>query len=272
MSSTTTFQTSPAGIKMLLRHWEASDPWAVLLMVHGLAEHSGRYEALGQFFADAGIEVVSYDKRGFGASEGRRAYVDHFSDYLDDLEWVIDDVRERGLPVILFGHSLGGITALMYSLDSRPAPDLLVLSAPAIDAEIPFAKKAAAHILGRLVPRFLIGNDLDDEQLSSDPEVVAAYHADPLVYERTTARMGLEWMLAMEAAQASLGELPVRTLVLHGGADIIVLPSVSEPFEHIEIADRIVFPGFRHEIFNEPEGRRAMETTLDWIRDQLEAE
>jgi alpha-beta hydrolase superfamily lysophospholipase len=270
MPSTTVFKESPAGINMLLRHWEASDPWAILVIVHGLAEHRGRYKELGRFFAAAGIEVVSYDKRGYGSSGGRRAYVDHFSDYLDDLEWVLDGVRDRGLPVILFGHSLGGITAFSYTVDGRPEPDLLVLSAPAIDAEVPFPKRAAAHILGRLLPRFLIGNDLDDEQLSSDPDVVAAYHADPLVYERTTARLGLEWLLAMDSAQASLDRLAVRTLVLHGGSDIIVLPRVSEPFERLEIADRIVFPGFRHEIFNEPDARRAMDTMLNWIRAQLE--
>ena len=99
-----------------------------------------------------------------------------------------------------------------------------------------------------------------------------AYHDDPLVFEKTTARLGLEWLLAMETAQASLDALAVPTLVLHGGGDIIVPPAVSEPFERLDVVDRVVFPKFRHEILNEPDARKVLETMLNWIRSQLDAE
>ena len=178
MSSTTEIVARPDGAPdLLIRHWAAAgEAWASVLIVHGLAEHSGRYERTGAALASVGLEVAALDLRGAGASAGRRAYVERWAEYLDDVEWCLRALRDSagGRPVVLLGHSLGGLIALEYATSGRPAPDLLVLSSPALDSTIPGWKRTVAGVLGRIAPTRLISNALDGEQLSRDPAVGAA--------------------------------------------------------------------------------------------------
>ena len=128
--------------------WPADSPRAHLLLVHGVAEHAGRYAHVGAQLARAGITTHAFDLRGFGGSGGHRAYVDRWPRFYDDLEDRLTEVRvaAAGLPVVLYGHSMGGLIALGYALAEppRPLPDLLVLSAPAIDATVPEWKRVLA--------------------------------------------------------------------------------------------------------------------------------
>src|SRR5947209_15117376 len=118
------------GLQIAVRHWPTpASRWSSLLIIHGLAEHSGRYEHTGQAFTAAGIDTWALDLRGCGASSGRRAYVQHWDDYLDDVDTELEAIRSSGPPVVLLGHSLGALVALSYALSDRPLPDLLVLSA-----------------------------------------------------------------------------------------------------------------------------------------------
>src|SRR5688500_3923517 len=128
------------GTPLVVRHWavQSGEPWASMVLVHGLAEHSGRYEHVGGQLADAGIEGFALDLRGFGASGGPRASVERWSQLHDDLEERVVAARSGApeRPLVLYGHSLGGLISLGYVLDGRSRPDLLVLSAPAIAARI----------------------------------------------------------------------------------------------------------------------------------------
>src|SRR3981081_3310388 len=183
------------GLDLRTLRWPAvGGPRAHLLLVHGIAEHAGRHADVASRFARAGIDTHGYDLRGFGASEGRRAYVDRWSQYHDDLEGRLIAVRAeaRGLPVVLYGHSMGGLIALGYVLADKPraSPDLLVLSAPAIDAAVAAWKRILAPVLAAPVPRFAVANRIPKGALSSDPAVEDAYRADPLNAPRTTARLG----------------------------------------------------------------------------------
>src|SRR5512140_3372836 len=168
----------PDGTTLRTLHWApAGDPWAVALIVHGLGEHAGRYETVAEAFTAAGIDVVGYDHRGFGGSSGFRAYVDRWSQYHDDLANRVEATRaERpGLPMVMYAHSLGGLIATGYvvSGEGRPMPDLLVLSAPAIDADPPAWKRKVAGILTGVVPRMRMANGLPRDGLSHDPVVQA---------------------------------------------------------------------------------------------------
>ena len=180
MTMSTEHATTRDGTELLVRRWAAeSEPWATVILVHGLAEHSGRYEHVGRQMADAGLDVESYDQRGFGASGGRRAFIERWSLNHDDLEDRLASVRARvaaGHPVVVFGHSLGGLIALGYVVvePARPLPDALVLSAPAIDSTIPAWRQALARVLGRIAPTGTLKNDLDGAILSRDPAVGAA--------------------------------------------------------------------------------------------------
>lgn len=262
----------------MLRWRAAGTPRAHALLVHGIAEHAGRHAQVASSFALAGIETHAYDLRGFGGSAGRRAYVGRWSDYHDDVEDQLTSVREiaRGLPVVLYGHSMGGLIALGYVLAEppRPLPDLLVLSAPAIAAIVARWKRALADVLGRVMPAVEIPNALPAGGLSRDPRVEAAYRSDPLNVHRTTARLGMELFheqARVQAALARIGALPTPTYVLHGSDDPIVPLSASSSLEKRENVTRRVYPHLRHETHNEPEASAVIADTTMWIERSLAA-
>lgn len=254
------------GTALFTRRWPAvGTPRSAVVLVHGIAEHSGRYEHVGEGLAARGHDVRATDLRGFGRSEGRRAAINRWDDYLDDLAGDIGQARTVADPVVLVGHSLGGLIALSYALSDRPAPDLLVLSAPAVDAAIPLYKKAAARILGRIVPTKEIGNGLDGSQLARDPTVGERYFADPYTYPRTTYGLGREALKAGDRARRGLSALDIPTLVIHGSDDTIVPPRISAPLGELPVVRRVLFPSFRHESCNEDGGDAAIGAIADWI-------
>lgn len=242
-----------------------------MLIVHGIGEHSGRYEHVGSFFAESGIDTMSYDQRGFGQSGGRRAFVKSFSQYLDDVEQMLELRREAGLPVILLGHSLGGLVVTTYLTSDRPQPDLAVISAPALEAEVPAWQKLFAPVLGRLLPKQHIPAKIDGEVLSRDVEVQQAYVNDPLVIAGATAGLGNEIFNTMEATAAVLDRLRVPAYVLHGADDRLVPPSASEPLGQLPGVTRKVWDGLRHECMNEPEQGEVLAGILAWLDAELAA-
>ena len=261
-------RTTHDDITLATRHWAVADPRAAIVLVHGLAEHTGRYDHVADRFASRGFDVRGTDLRGFGRSGGDRAYVEDFSEYTTDLANDITAARDLGVPVVLLGHSLGGLIAILYATEDHPQPDLLVLSAPAVDAELPRVKALAAKALGRVLPRLKVSNGLKAEQLSRDPTVGERYFADPLVFPKSTVRLATAFMDAAERARDSLERIAQPTLVVHGGSDTIVEPRFSEPVGRLPGATRVVFNGFRHESFNEEGGTLAATTIADWISDQ----
>lgn len=260
------------GTPLLLRRWpsDAGVAWASVVLVHGLAEHSGRWEHVGAQLSRAGLDVEAMDLRGFGASGGRRAWVDRWSQFHDDLEERIVAARARSnAPVVLYGHSMGGLVALGYVLDGRARPDLLVASAPAIASAIPTWKQLLARLLGRVAPTMLISNGLDATDLSHDPAVVAAYGPDPLNVHKSTAGLGQRAFAEQVRVSGSLDRLTIPTLVIHGGEDRIVPTATSEALDGRPGVTRRVYPGIRHELHNEPQGPAILDEIVAWLRDHL---
>jgi acylglycerol lipase len=260
------------GTSLLVRRWpsDAGAAWARVILVHGLAEHSGRWEHVGAQLSRAGLEVEAMDLRGFGASAGRRAWVDRWSEFHDDIEERVAAARSRSdAPVVLYGHSLGGLIALGYVLDGRARPDLLVLSAPAIAAAIPTWKRLLAGVLGRVAPTMLIANGLDANDLSHDPAVVAAYGPDPLNFHKSTVGFGQRAFAEQARVSDSLDRLTIPTLVIHGGEDRIVPTATSAGLQGRPGVTRRVYPGIRHELHNEPEGPAILDQVVAWLRDHL---
>ena len=263
------------GTQLLLRHWpvRGGEPWASLLLVHGLAEHSGRYEHVGEQLAKAGIDAHAFDLRGFGASGGPRASVDRWSQLHDDVEERLVAVRSQApdRPVVLYGHSLGGLVCLGYVLDGRSRPDLLVVSAPAIGANVPRVQRAVIGVLRRLRPGTLVRNSLDGEVLSRDPSVGEHYARDPLNQHRTTVRFAHAAFGEQRRVEAALDRLSIPALVVHGGDDRLV-PTVSrERLDGRPGVTRRVYPGLRHETHNEPapDGPKVVDETIGWIREKV---
>ena len=261
------------GLELRTYQWPAVGvPRAHLLLVHCIAEHAGRYGHVGTQLANAGIATHAYDQRGFGRSGGHRAYVDRWSQFHDDVEDRLAEVRSAagGLPVILYGHSMGGLIALGYALADppRPLPDLLVLSAPAIDAVVPTWKRRLADILGGTMPRFAVANTFPKGGLSSDPAIETAYLADPLAVHRTTTRLGVSLFREQDRVKEVLargGALPITTYVLHGADDPIVPEWASRSLEGRENVTRRVYEGLHHETHNEPSGASVIDDTIAWI-------
>ena len=266
------------GTDLLVRHWPADEieaggawagpPWASVLIVHGLGEHSGRYEAVGDQLTSAGLEVFAYDQRGMGGSGGRRGDVERWSQFLGDLGERLAAVRAGAgdRPVVLYGHSLGGLDVAGYLLSDRPDPDLAVLSSPALDSALPGWKKRLAEVLARVAPTTSIPNGIKGETISRDPSVAARTVDDPFCVKASTARFGAaalaEQARVRRECAAGFG---IPTLVLHGEDDGLVPVSASAVLEGAPGVERRTFPGLRHELHNEPEGPVIVDGIITWL-------
>jgi alpha-beta hydrolase superfamily lysophospholipase len=261
------------GTPIATRTWPAASPWAHVLLVHGLGEHCGRYVHVAERLAAAGVTAHAYDSRGFGQSGGRRGHVDRWGLLHDDLAARLAAVRAgAAAPVAIYAHSLGGLLAAGYCLADRPRPDLVVLSAPALDSTLPGWKKRLAALLGRILPTLPIPNAFPGEALSRDPSVAARAEADRLCVMTTTARLGLEAMREQARVRKAAGRgLGVPTLVLHGEDDRLVPPAASLPFLAAPDTERRTYPGLRHELHNEPEGLAVVDDVLAWLRFRISA-
>lgn len=261
----TVHEETVGGTPELVRRWEPDGPaYATVIVVHGLGDHSGRYEAIGSGLAERGCAVVSFDLIGHGASGGRRGHVDEWHRYLDQVERHADAARADGA-VVVMGHSMGGLVALDYTLSDHHDPDLLVLSAPSLTGGRAW-QRLLAPVLAKIAPTLTIPTVFEGHQLSRDPAVGEAYFDDPKVLTKATARLGASILETGDRCRARIGELTVPTLVLHGGDDTIVPPTASLPLADSPMVERRLYPRLRHELFNEPEGEELLAEVAEWIR------
>ncbi len=265
------------GLRLYTRAWwPSSAPRAVVGLVHGYAEHSGRYDHVAQTLTEQGAVVYAYDQRGYGHSEGRQGYVDSFERYIDDLEQFLEGVRtqEPDLPLFLFGHSMGGLVVLKYVLDRSPSLDGLLLSAPALEVNPDLAPllRRIAQIIGRLFPTLPTTRSPDDA-ISRDPDVVAEAENDPLNYHgRVLARTGAELLRAGADVRARLDALTDPFLVIHGTADSLTNPDWSRHlYDRAAADDKTIelYDGLYHETFNEPEKDEVLRDLGTWLEERI---
>ena len=263
--------TTATGVTELRRRWSASDGWAAALIVHGLGEHSGRYERVGARFSSAGIDTRAFDLQGFGSSAGARADIRCVSIYLAQILDNLIPLFASGLPVILVGHSVGGLLVIAYMLSRHRLPDLVVLNSPAVDAVVPAWKRMAVPVLARYVPRLKLKNPVYPDELFTDPAMAEDYRTDPLVQTRTTVRLGAELLALMDRVGNALDRYTAPTLLLHGAADTVVPLQVSEALGAHSSVDRVVYPGLRHGAINESAGQTLIEGAVRWLRARVAA-
>lgn len=253
------------GIRLFFRDSRVENERAGVLIVHGVAEHSGRYARLTQELADIGIRTFAYDHRGHGMSSGKRVHISRFGEYLDDLEQMIEKSRNAlpaQKPLFILGHSMGGLIALNYAQNGGAKVDGLIVSSPglAIAVKPPVIKEVAVKTISRLFPGLSFDNELDSRLLSHDPEIVEAYNNDPLVHRKITARWAVEYIHTAEqtCTRPDCIELPVLMQV--AGDDRIVSPEASRIFfEGVSSGDKTLhfYDSLYHEIYNEAEDSRA---------------
>ncbi len=248
-------------------------PQALIAIVHGYAEHSGRYQRIATDLVSAGFEVHSFDLRGHGKSDGDRCCVDSIDDYLTDLDLFLTQIRQKSqhLAIFLLGHSLGGAIALRYTIEYQPNLQGLMLSAPFLgqrDRDIPPPMLKFVGSISRLLPK-LPTVAVDASFIARDPAVVRAYIEDPLV---DRSRMPLRTLTEIfgniryiKAHQQAI-ELPI--LIMHGTNDGLAGVMHSQQlYQEIGSTDKSLklYPDSYHEIFNEPERERALSDLIDWL-------
>ena len=249
---------------------------AVLLVVHGLAEHSGRYMNLVNRFVPLGYAVYGIDHIGHGRSEGRRLFVERFADYLEPLATYADMVRswQPNKPIFLVGHSMGGLIGALHLTAHQDKLAGAVLSGPSVKApgNVPKAVILIGRALSILFPRLGLLR-LEAEGVSSDPAVLKAYLDDPLVSRgKMTARLGAELLGAMVRIGVEANRITLPLLILQGGADRLVDPSGAQLLhERVSSLDKklIVYEGFYHEVFNEPQHGRVLSDVEQWLEERL---
>ena len=243
----------------------------VVLVVHGLGEHAGRYEGLASQLNGWGFAVRGYDQYGHGESGGPRGGLPSDARLLDDLADILDSTRARlpaTTPLILLGHSLGGLVAARFvSLALRPV-QALVLSSPALDPGLSALQKLLLAVLPKIAPNLRVGNGLDASLISHDPAVVAAYRADPLVHDRISGRLARFIADAGPATVTLAPQWQVPTLLLYAGADQWVNPAGSRAFvaqAPPAVVTARCFDDMHHEVFNAPQPEPVFAALRQWL-------
>ncbi|MEA2008211.1 MAG: alpha/beta hydrolase [Chloroflexota bacterium] len=271
------FLKSVRGTKIYSQGWlPECEVKAVLLVVHGLAEHSGRYANLVNHFVPLGYAVYGLDHIGHGKSEGLRVHVEQFEDFTDTLKIYYDMIRvwHPDAPIILVGHSMGALIGAFYLLDHQDEFAGAVLSGASvkIPEDVSQAIIFVGKVLSILAPKMgLI--QLEAEYVSRDPEVVAAYVNDPLVtIGKYTARLAAELLKAIERVAAQAGTIRLPLLLLQGSEDKLADPTGAQMLYDTvssEVKTLKLYDGLYHEVYNEPEREQVFQDMEEWLERQL---
>jgi alpha-beta hydrolase superfamily lysophospholipase len=243
----------------------------VVVLVHGLGEHAGRYDAVARRLNRWGFAVRGYDHYGHGESNGVRGSLPVPARLIDDLADVMDSTRMRmdpATPMILLGHSMGGLIAASLVALGQFRVEGLVLSSPAFDTRLSGFQKMLLAVLPRLAPNLTLGNGLDPDFISHDPDVVNAYKNDPRVHDRISVRLARFIADGGPSVIARAHEWRVPTLLMYAGADQLVNPAGSRAFAAAAPSDIVTshcFPDLFHEIFNELESEPVFDTLKQWL-------
>jgi alpha-beta hydrolase superfamily lysophospholipase len=263
--------TTADGVRLFERRWlPKGAPKAALAIVHGYAEHSGRYAYVGEAIAARGYAVHAVDLRGHGRSEGPRAFVRSFDAYLADLRAFLDRVRATtpGAAVFLLGHSMGGTIVALAAVADRPAVEGILLSGPVTVRNAPRLFERVINVIARVAPMLPL-TKLAAGAVSRDPDVVRRYDEDPLVY-RGRMRVGLlaAMLRAARRVDSGIAKMSLPVLFMHGTADQLTTPEGSRDlYERAASSDKTLklYDGLYHEILNEPERDEVIADIAAWL-------
>ena len=265
------------GTDLFAQVWEPSvvSPRAVICLVHGLGEHSGRYAHVAEAFEKEGYILFGFDHRGHGRSGGARGHVSSIEDFLRDIDLLLEQAQTRypGLPIVLYGQSLGGILVLHYGLKRKPVLKGVIATSPGLhnSLEEQTAKVFMVNLLGSLLSSTTLPSGLNPAELSREADVIEKYTRDPLVHEKITLGFGKTMLGVNKWTLEHAGEFSLPLLLLHGRSDKIAYPSSSTEFAAAlkENCTLLLWDGAYHELHNEPEKVEVFKTMTMWVDARL---
>lgn len=271
------FWTTRDNVKIYGQEWKPDGKVkAAIALVHGLGEHSGRYSHVAEAFTAAGFSLTAFDLRGHGKSDGVRGHAPSYEALMADISQNINLAKEHfpGLPIFLYGHSLGGNLSLYYCLTQKSQLKGAIVTSPGLGTAtpVPAVKLALGKILYSLLPATQMDNGLDRSGLSRDPEVEKKYSADPLVHPKISARLAMDLFSGGKYIIDHAAEFPLPLLLMQGSADRIVNPPLTKLFANTAPLSKITYKeweGFYHELHNEPEKAKVLKTMVDWLNQEL---
>jgi len=274
--------TTADQLELVWQSWAPAEPRGVITIIHGLAEHGGRYQETAEALATNGWVVYTGDLRAHGLSSdpprAGRVHVNRFEDYFLDVDAFMDLARKGhpGMPVFLLGHSMGGLITIRYALEKPEGLAGAVISSPALgthpEFKPPWFLKLMVSVLSRLAPRLRVPSDLDTNAVSRDPEVVKAYIDDPLISQKVSTRWYAEILKSMAIAYEDAASLQIPMLLIQSGADRLVDPEAPGRWKEAApdgMVELVVWDGLYHEMLNEPEKEQVRSRLLKWLQDQL---
>ena len=261
------------GLDIFAQIWEpdAVQIKAVVCLVHGLGEHSSRYAHVAEAFGKEGYAFFAADLRGHGRSGGARGHISSIEDFMQDIDSLLEQARKRypDLPMILYGHSLGGLLVLHYSLKRKPNVKGVISTSPALRSSLEQqpAKIMAVRVLGSLLPRVAVPSELETSAISRDEKVVQVYKNDPLVHDKISLGFGKAMLGATQWTIEHAAEFPLPLLLLHGKADRITFPAGSIEFSNTlkNKCTLILWDDDYHELHNEAEKNEVFKTMTTWM-------
>jgi alpha-beta hydrolase superfamily lysophospholipase len=263
---------STDGLELYAQAWvPEGEPQAVVCLVHGIGEHTGRYGYVAGRLTTAGYAVLGFDLRGHGRSAGQRGHTPSFDRLLDDIGLLLERAAQDypGKPRFLYGHSLGGGLVLNYELRRHPAIAGVIATSPSLQQTkpSPAMKIALGRVMYRLAPSFSMASGLELAALSRDPQVIRDYQADPLVHELVSARLGIDLIDTGQWALDRAAQFSLPLLLIHGGADRITSPEATRLFASRVPGDVSlhILEGCYHETHNEAEKESMTQIMIDWL-------
>jgi len=267
------------GLDMFAQGWvPEKDPKAVVCLVHGVGEHSGRYAHVGAAFAAAGYALLGFDLRGHGKSGGVRGHAPSLDAFFKDIEDFVRaaETRYPSAPRFLYGHSLGGLLSLSYAVTHKVNARGMIVSSPGLATAIQEQKMKVmlAKVLGSLAPTITLPSGLVTAHISRDPQVVETYVKDPLVHDKITTGFGRAGLQAIDIAFTHAAQLAVPLLLVYCSEDQIAFPRGSEEFARLAPKELVTlkrYEGLYHEPHNEPEKAQVLKDYVQWLDAQVRA-
>ena len=275
MMNHTTFNfTSKDELKIFARAWisQTQDPKGLLYLVHGLGEHTGRYDDLAESLNQSGYHLLGFDLRGHGLSEGPRGHTPDYDLMLDDIDTFIEASQEKfgfGPPKFLYGHSLGGNLVLNYGLQQRQQFTGVIATSPLLKTAFdpPKAKLFVAKFLSQIMPKLTLSSGLETQAISRDQAIVEAYENDPYVHDKVSAKLGHEMLERGKYVLEHAVEWQQPLLLMHGTADRICSTPASQEFARAagDNVDLVLWEDNYHELHNDIEKEKVINEMIHWL-------